>query len=130
MSNDSFFYSDFYVNFNVHPTKRDLVAMTDATSIASSIKNIIFTNKYERPFAPTFGAGIPRTLFDNTTSDSKYLLETLAKEAIEASEKRATKVRVAVVMDEERNGYHMTIFFTPINTTDTVAVEAFFKRVR
>jgi len=130
MTTSSFVYSDFYVDFNIHPVKADLSVATDNASISTSIKNILFTNKYERPFAPQRGAGILRTLFENATTDTAFMIETLVREAIDADEPRATNVKVAVVSSIDRNGYVLTVIYTPINSLQPVTVEAIFKRVR
>lgn len=122
--------SDFYIDFVVHPIKKDLAIQKDVHAISSAIKNLVFTNKYERPFAPRRGAGIPATLFENINSDTEYLLTTLIKESIESDEPRASNVKVSVVASQQHNSYTATIYYTPINTNTEVSVQAIFKRVR
>lgn len=122
--------TDFYINFNVHPVTGDLALLQDAASISQAIKNIVFTNPYERPFAPLRGAGIPRTLFENIVADTEFLLQTRIEEAIAADEPRATNVIVNVVTDADHNAYNATIYYTPVNTTVQVQVSAVFKRIR
>lgn len=123
-------YSDFTRDFTVHPIKGDLAVIEDAQAIASSIRNLIFTDRYERPFAPKRGAGIPQTLFDNIGADTEFLLENRILETIAADEPRARNVSVNIVVRAEYNGYAATIFFTPINSHNQVQIDAIFKRVR
>lgn len=122
--------SDFYTDFVIHPVTGDLALQTDVAAISNAIKNLVFTNKYERPFAPNRGAGIPRTLFENIVGDTEFILQTRILEAIQIDEPRATNVRVAVVTTPDRNTYTATIYYTPINSTIEVAVDAIFKRIR
>ena len=123
-------YTDFYVTFVVHPVTGDLARLTDNAAISQSIKNIVFTDRYERPYNPTFGAGIPQTLFDNMVSDTEYVLQTKIREAINKFEPRATKVVVAVTTTPDRNSYTASIQYTPINTTTAIMIDAIFKRIR
>ena len=123
-------HSDFYNNLTIHPVKQDLAILEDIDSITNCVKNIVFTNKYERPFAPNRGAGIPDTLFDNMGPESEVLISNLIKEAIQADEPRATKVNVAVSVDLDRNGYQATIYYTPINTTTQIKVQTLLQRIR
>lgn len=124
-------YSDFYINFNVHPIKGDLAAITDAASVTQRIKNLVYTDKYERPFAPNRGAGIPATLFDNIyDTDVEFMLQTRIKDAIAADEPAAINVVVNVVANTDRNSYSATIIYTPINTNIPVTIDVIFERIR
>lgn len=123
-------HTDFYVDFTVHPVRGDLALLTDIDAINQSVKNIVFTDRYERPWDPLFGAGIPQTLFENMTGDTQFLLETRVKEALARSEPRATDVFVYVTTTPDRNAYNCTIVYTPINSSTQVTIDAVFKRVR
>jgi len=123
-------YTDFYVDFTIHPIKGDLALQQDVVAISSSIKNIVFTDHYERFWQPKFGAGVPQTLFENMTSDTQFLLETRIHEAIKNFEPRAIDVVVQVVASVDRNAYEATIFYTPINSSARATVQAIFRRVR
>ena len=43
-------YKDFDILFNKHPVTRKLNTLTNNAAIARSVKNLILTNKGERPF--------------------------------------------------------------------------------
>ncbi len=123
-------YSDFRVNFDVHPIKGDLSVLEDTQSIIQSVKNLVYTDRYERFFDPMKGAGIPQTLFENMSSDTEYLLETRIKEVLDNYEPRIKLVKVTVVTSMDRNAYECRIAFQPINILETITVDAIFKRVR
>lgn len=122
--------SDFMTDFVIHPIKGDLALLRDVAAISNRVKNLVFTNPYERPFQPALGAGIPRTLFDNMTPDTQALLEARIRDCINNYEPCATNVKVAVALSVDRNQYTATIIYTPINTNTPVTVEAIFKRIR
>jgi len=123
-------YSDFRNNFDIHPVKSDLTLLTDDAAITNSIKNLVMTAPYERPFQPEIGAGIPQTLFDNMNAETEYLLSTRIREVIEKYEPRAIIREIKVAANIDRNGYQATIIYTPINTTQPVVVDMLLKRVR
>ena len=49
-------YSDLDLFMNPHPVTKDVTTKKDSDAIKRSVKNIILTNKFERPFKPNFGA--------------------------------------------------------------------------
>ena len=53
--------------FRKHPQTGDVVVRTDAEAVKRSVRNIILTNHYERPFKPGFGGSIRELLFDLNT---------------------------------------------------------------
>ncbi|QIG70787.1 putative outer wedge baseplate protein and lysozyme protein [Rhizobium phage RHph_I1_18] len=123
-------YSDIPINLSLHPVTGDLARVTNVAAIIQSVKNIVLTDKYERPYAAERGSGVYSTLFDNAVSDTEELISIRIKKAIENDEKRATKVKVVVVGDFDRNSYNCTITFTPINTLDPVNLNVILNRVR
>ena len=57
-------FADLDLNFTAHPVTEDIVAKKDANAIRQSVKNILLTNHYERPFKPNFGANLRGMLFE------------------------------------------------------------------
>ena len=56
-------YADLDMNFTPHPITGDLTIKKDTDAIKQSIKNIMLTNYYERPFKPALGGGFRELLF-------------------------------------------------------------------
>lgn len=61
-------YIDFDLTFRRNPVSGDVLIKKDISSINQSIKNILLTNKLEKPFQPRFGGNIYNTLFDLMTN--------------------------------------------------------------
>jgi len=61
-------FSDLDLNFKLHPVKKDINIHLNELAITNSIKNLVLTNHYERPFQPNVGSNIRRLLFDNLDS--------------------------------------------------------------
>ena len=50
-------YRDLDLNFNIHPLKKDINKNLDEIAVVNSIKNIVSTNFYEKPFSITLDSG-------------------------------------------------------------------------
>lgn len=123
-------YSDIPINLTLHPVTGDIARVTNAAAISQSIKNLVLTNKYERFWNAQRGSSVEQTLFDNALSDTEDMIVMHITKAIENDEPRATKVRVKIFPDFDRNAYTATIEFTPINTLQPVTLNVILNRVR
>ena len=46
-------WADLDLDFTAHPVTKDIVLKRDVEAVKRSIRNLILTNQYERPFQPT-----------------------------------------------------------------------------
>ena len=123
-------FKDFYTNLDAHPIRKTLYILEDADAVKTAIKNIVFTNSNERFFNPEFGAGIPRTLFENITPATEMELQELVKVAIRNYEPRVDLLDVVVVARPDQNAYSITIFFSMVNNPTTQTFNVILNRVR
>jgi phage baseplate assembly protein W len=49
-------YSDFDLDFVAHPVTKDITKKLNENAIAQSIRNLLLTGHYERPFKPELGS--------------------------------------------------------------------------
>ena len=61
-------YSDLNLSFTPHPITGDITRKTDVDAVKRSVRNIVSTNSYERPFKPNFGVNLRNKLFELDTS--------------------------------------------------------------
>lgn len=123
-------YKDFYIDFDAHPVRKDLYVLEDTDSIKNAIKNILFTDPGERPFAPYFGGGIRASLFENITNNTAYIIQKQVEISIENFEPRANLIRVVVTPYEDQNAYAITVVFSTINNPDPITFNTMLTRVR
>jgi phage baseplate assembly protein W len=122
-------YSDLDIFFRKHPITGDVVRKTDTDAIKRSVRNIVLTNKFERPFKPNFGGSIRNLLFElNTDRQLNRMKITLAKE-IETLEPRVSNVQVAL-SNQDNNKLDMTIFYNIINGSPNQEIEINVSRTR
>jgi len=124
------FYSDFTNNFLPHPITKDLVIRTNENAIKQSLKNLIYTNRYERLFQPNIGCDIKKALFELNDSflaeDIKYYIT----KTIEENEPRVKLINVLVDSDEEKKQVIVTLYFYIININEPQSLEIVFKKIR
>ena len=58
-------YKDLNLNFTANPVTGDVATVTDVNAVKRSVRNLLLTNHYDRPFHPEIGSNIPYLLFEN-----------------------------------------------------------------
>ena len=94
-----------------------------------AVKNIILTNKYERPFNSDFNCNLRGFLFENMTEPILVLIKDRVAITIEKYEPRVSVEDVIVTEDEDKNGIDIMVSFL-INVEDPISVSTFLQRVR
>lgn len=124
------FYSDFYTNFNVHPQNKRLVKYVNEDAVKRSIRNLILTEKYDRPFQPEIGCRIKSLLFENMSDIIVEEIKSVIRETIETYEPRARVLDIIVQSNESRQSYDVYIYFEVINKVDPVSISITLYRAR
>lgn len=123
-------YRDLDLDFIAHPVTKDLVAKVGPDAVARSIRNLVMTNFYDRPFQPSIGSNVWKSLFENMTPVTERNLETHIKEVIVNYEPRASVVGVKVTADIDNNGYRAKIVFAVANRAEPYQLTFFLERTR
>ena len=123
-------YSDFDIGFTQNPISTDLSKIINENAVKRSIKNILFTNFYERPFRPFLGSNLNKLLFENFTPVTVELIQTAITDAIRNYEPRANLIEVTATPYEDQNGIHASIVFSIINKEDPISLEISLDRIR
>lgn len=82
-------YSDFDISLEKDTFSRDLVVLEDYNAVRQSVKNLVLTMFYERPFQPSIGSAIYDLLFEPLTELTEMLLQQSIKDVINQFEPRA-----------------------------------------
>ena len=123
-------YSDLDLDFTRNPVTSDVVKLTDVEAVKRSVKNLIQTNHYERPFHPEIGSDVRALLFENMTPLTALNLERKVVEVLVNFEPRAKIVDVRANADIDGNGYHLPISFYVVGIQTPITVETFLQRLR
>ena len=95
-------FKDLDLSFNIHPVKKDINKHVDEQAVINSLKNIILTNHYEKPFNPDYGSNIRALLFENIDAITAITLEREILQTIENFEPRVSVSKVTAVPDFDR----------------------------
>ena len=123
-------YKDLNMSFTKNPATKDVARLFDIQAIKRSVKNIILTNKYERPFNPDFGCNLRGFLFENITEPLLVIIKDRVAMAIEKYEPRVSVEDVVVKEDIDKNGISIMVSFLINGTEAPVSVSTFLQRVR
>ena len=123
-------YKDLSFDFTANPQTGDVATVKDAVSVKRGIKNVLLTAPFERLFQPEFGSGIKNILFEPMTPLTEQRLSDACRDAIDAWEKRASVIDIAVISEEEYNRYRVAIKFSINNSLETEQVDVFLNRER
>ena len=115
----------------VSGAKSDIEKVTDITAVKRSIRNLVLTNHYEKPFHPEIGCGVRELLFELMTPLTAHLLTRKVEDVITNYEPRAQLVGVRATPDIDRNAYELTIEFYVLNApTELVDLTVLLERLR
>ena len=123
-------FKDIPLSFNAHPVTGLIKALTNREAVKQSVKNIVLTNHYERPYNPFLGGDVLSKLFEPMTSITEYEVTPNIKQALENFEPRADVLEVVVDAKEDLNALEVSITFNIINEIDPVTVNVLLERVR
>lgn len=113
-------FVDIDLNFSLHPISSDIGKRVDANAISTSIKNLILTNMYDRPFHPEINSNITSLLFQNFTNDTAETIKRSIRYTIENFEPRAEIVYINVYDNSDSNDLTVEIAFNTVGILETV----------
>lgn len=123
-------YKDLDLNFLIHPVRKDINKHKDEMAVINSIKNLMMTNHYERPFQPDLGSNVRRLLFENLDKITAISMEREIRQVVENYEPRAQIKALDILPDVDNNGFSVRMEFYIMNMTDPVTINFFLERVR
>lgn len=125
------FYSDIGLGFIAHPITGNVQRKTDVDSIKQSVKSLVLTDFYERPFKPRIGCSIRYFLFELFTPATKQIMEATIAEVIENYEPRVLLDTVNVIENPDQNSLTATIIFYIRNRpNEPIDLDLIIERVR
>ena len=109
-------YSDLNLQFTPHPITGDVTRKTDSDAIRRSVRNIVMTNYYERPFKPGFGGNLIGLLFNLDTDRGLEKVSEKLTKTIETFEPRVKNVTIRVNNEGmNTNSLELSIYYNIIN---------------
>ena len=123
-------FRDLDLSFNIHPVKKDINKHVGVKAVINSIKNLVLTNHYEKPFQPEIGSIVRKLLFENIDELTSIALQREIAQVIANYEPRASVSKVYVFADFDNNGFNVEVEFSVINQSDPITITFFLERIR
>ena len=108
----------------------DIVKRYDEQAIKASVRNLILTSNYERPFHPEIGTQIRSLLFEPATPMLSAVLERAIRTTINNFEPRVDLNDVQCVVNDDSNSVDVSIIFTILNTQTPQVLNLVLERTR
>jgi len=123
-------YKDLDLDFTRHPVTNDVIKIEDVDAVKRSVRNLINTNFYERPFHPELGCGVRELLFENFTPLTGIFIRRKVQEVLDNYEPRARVSGISVNEQPDRNAIDVQVNFYVLNLPNPVSVTTTLQRIR
>jgi len=123
-------FKDLDFSFTAHPVTGDVSRKYDENAIKASVKNLILTSNYERPFHSEIGSPIRRLLFDLPSPMFVFSMKRAITDVIYNYEPRVELIDVIVKDNLDQNEVVVTIEFKIVNTERPLSLELILERSR
>lgn len=130
MERNTRIFTDLNLNFSRHPATADVTKKVNEEAIKASVRNLILTKNYERPFHPEIGCQLHGLLFENYDPITREVMKRTIFEAIEKFEPRVTVTSVNIRDLPDENDISIDIFFKIINSDRPLTLTTTVSRAR
>lgn len=123
-------FTDLDLNLTRTPMTHDISIISDEIAIKRSLKNLILTNRYDRPFSPDINGNVTTHLFENFSPLTEIRLEKGIRDCITSFEPRVDVLAIVVNSDVSNNRFGITIKFRVRTTLREDETKFFLERLR
>lgn len=122
-------YRDIDLSFARRPSG-DIYKKTDAAAVKQAVKNILLTNRFEKPFLPDFGGDLNDFIFNlDTEFDADEIREHIVK-SINFYESRVQVLSVKTDIQSNYNTVAVSITFKILSSSEQFSVNLNLTRLR
>ena len=121
-------FRDFSIGFKSNPNTEDFSVVKNENAIKQSVRNLVLTGFYERPFQPRKGSRLREMLFEPF---DVFLAEDIREEianVVKRFEPRVVLNSVRVTEGEERNTIEVELDYTIVGETLIQTVDFLLER--
>ena len=123
-------FSDLDLNFTAHPVTKDITRRFDENAIKASLKNLILTQNYERPFHSEIGSPIRALMFEPASPLVVASIKKAIYDMVNNFEPRVRLIDDQVRYLPDSNEIGVTIVFSIINTEKPLTLDLVLERTR
>ena len=104
-------YSDIDFTFTKRPGVGDIALSYDDNAVIRSVRNLLLTNFYERPFQPNLGSNMSGLLFEPATNITSAILSDEVRNVVTNFEPRAQISNIGVTLAPDNNSFNVYLSF-------------------
>ena len=123
-------FKDLDLNFTIHPVKKDINKNVGTMAVVNSVKNLILTNYYEKPFHPEIGSNVRKLLFEPIDMITASAIEREITQTIQNFEPRVSIIKIETKPNYDEDGYQVILTFQINNITSPVTITFQLERLR
>ena len=123
-------FTDINLNMVRHPVTGDIAKLSNVEAVKASVRNLINTNKGERPFHPEIGSNVTALLFEPADAFTANAIKEEIIYVIKKYEPRTNGHTVEVSDNSDRNAYEVTIGFNMIYSPNREEITFYLQRLR
>lgn len=123
-------FSDLNLLFTKSPITADVTKKIDEEAIKASLKNLVLTKNFERPFHPEIGCQIYGLMFENISPSIYQTLKKTIFDVVEKFEPRVQMLDVKISETPDNNSIDVSMTFRIINTERPINLTTTVLRVR
>ena len=130
---DTYIYRDLSLFFTPNPVSGDVTMVTDVQDIKRSVRNLVMTNRFEKPFHPEIASHVRDLLFERFTPITFNLLRNRIETVLENYEPRVSVTDIEIDdsgRSMDNNELNVRIFFTLRNDPQIQSVDILLERIR
>ena len=122
-------YSDIDLLFDKKPSG-DIYKKQEAAAVKQAVKNIVSTNRFEKPFNMTFGSNITGMLFELAHSQMDRSIEQDIRSTLHKYEPRAKIMDINIVSKPDAHTLQVRLTFRVMTTGEVIDLETTISRLR
>jgi len=123
-------FTDFNLLFTSHPSTKDVTFKTDEDAVKASVRNLISTNNFERPFHPEIGCQIFGLLFENINPLTLDIMKQTIIDTVNKFEPRAVILDVNLNDSIDKNSIDVDVIFRLVNNEKPITLRTAITRAR
>lgn len=130
MATSQHIYSDLDLTFSKLPVTKDVALSYDDQAVIRSVRNLLLTNFYERPFQPNVGSNLDKLLFEPANNLTAGLIQDDIQNVLDNYEPRVQVTSIDVTPSTDESTYNINLTFYIGNNTSTTTVNLLLQRSR
>lgn len=123
-------YKDLDLSFQAHPDTGDVTKWIDVNAVKQSLRSLMLTQFFERPFQPQLGSPVYGLLFELMDSITSASIKQAIERLIQNYEPRVRLGQLDVQPDYDNNSYSIQMYFTVIGLSEVISFSTTLKRLR